>query len=56
MAHTYTIESKPASGNGDLAGWIGRCECGEIATSSIRINLDMHMRAHVDYMVRKYGA
>ena len=51
---TFEIEPKPATGNGDIDGFVVACSaCIERAAFSSRLMTEAHGRAHIAYMLRK---
>jgi len=53
-AHTCIINPKPATGNGDIAGFIAVCtDCGWTIGSSMPMLIDEYVREHQAYMLEK---
>ena len=50
--HQTTIETKDASGNGDIDGFKVTCSCGDVAYWSLQTMADSYANSHVAYMER----
>lgn len=48
-----SIVAKPASGNGDLAGFKVSCGCGDTASFSFKSMAEEYARDHVEYMATR---